>query len=181
MYNQSRVITFYFKLMQNEPGFPKQLLFMIIILVIAAVGALSFAFYSRSGSTLGDKVADVEGIFLKEDQELIENTIPDRIKFEVTGNEESKNYYLDWEKGMSVYGLLLEAETKFSDFEVGFETYEFSGVQKHFVTELNGISPDPSQQFWKFRINGEDASIGIDDYKPEPGDSLGFILDDVEG
>lgn len=96
------------------------------------------------------------------------------IDVEIAASEdEPTNYQASVEKGQTAFQMLenLSANT---NFEFTYDEYDF-GVM---ITSMRGITPDESH-FWKFQINGNDASVGVSDYEVQEGDEIKFVLDEI--
>lgn len=71
---------------------------------------------------------------------------------------------------------LLDVVEANNQINVELEQFDFGA----FISSVNGYSPDVSSEFWKLMINGEDAQVGISDYKLEHDDLLEIQLDEFD-
>ncbi|MEI7578798.1 MAG: DUF4430 domain-containing protein [bacterium] len=53
-----------------------------------------------------------------------------------------------------------------------------------FITNINAsikdFMPDIKDSFWKIKINGEDAQVGVTDITPQGGDKIEFLVEKVQ-
>jgi hypothetical protein len=58
------------------------------------------------------------------------------------------------------------------------ETEEFTGIGEY-VTRINGLLADSTENYWSFYVNGETAQVGAGDYVTKDGDQIEWRLEDV--
>ena len=145
--------------MQNKNA-RKIALLAAALITIAAITAVGYYFVSGKDS-------DTNNDAQTETQRAQVFTIP----VEVDG---VATYQASVQEGQSAFDALKNL-TDNSDFTFEYDEYDF-GVM---INSIKGITPS-SNQFWKFQINGEDAAVGVSDYKIKEGDSLRFVLDDIQ-
>jgi hypothetical protein len=76
-----------------------------------------------------------------------------------------------FEEGNTAYDLLLNARSQTSfDFEA--ERYDFG----YYVHTINGRRA-LNNEYWKFIINGEDATVQMEEYEVQTGDVLEFEIE----
>lgn len=91
----------------------------------------------------------------------------------LAGDESTQQSFTnDYIDGESAFSFLERTAKENSDFT--FEYEEFSlGM---FITTINGVKADSNSEFWSFKINGNDASVGVSDYILKNGDVISFEL-----
>ncbi len=72
--------------------------------------------------------------------------------------------------------LLIETLKRYnsesSTFKLEYTQYDFGA----FVTSLYGTTADSNTEFFSLQINGTESSVGVSDYKVQPGDKITFVL-----
>ncbi len=146
---------------------PFSIIFIATAVIIAVAGGGIFIYQSN----LQDQNTQVDEI--QEQDSAIEAEV---VTVSIDDGENQTNYSVDFQEGKYAYDVIKNLSEVEEDFSVEFQEFDFG----YFVVAINGNKPEVSEAFWKFVVNGEDASVGIGDYEVEAGDSLGFVLDQVE-
>ena len=94
-----------------------------------------------------------------------ENVLPETSVLEINGTR----YEGEVEKGESVYDFMnsLRAERK-----INFTEKNYTGMGK-FIDSLGGISGN-RKETWIYYVNGKKASVGVSNYKINPGDIVSW-------
>jgi len=94
-----------------------------------------------------------------------------QLMIEVQGKE-TKNYSVVFTSGQTLDQILNNLASKDSTFSYTTQTASFGA----FITTFNGTTADATKEFWSFKVNGEDSSVGISDFKPQNNDLIQFTL-----
>ncbi len=74
------------------------------------------------------------------------------------------------------------AEVSLQDVDKASEKIEVKTVESSLgaiITEVNGYKPT-SKEFWEFKVNGQQSSVGVSEYLLIPGDKLELALSSIE-
>ncbi|MBN1331707.1 DUF4430 domain-containing protein [Candidatus Dojkabacteria bacterium] len=134
------------------------------LVIIAALIGLGYYLISNSDSDTNDVQEEQQ-----EQQSDIANVFT--VPVEIT---DTATYQASVQEGQSAFDALNNL-TANSDFTFEYDEYDF-GVM---ISSIGGVTP-ASNQFWKFQINGEDAPVGVSDYELKEGDSLKFVIDEIQ-
>ncbi|MBD3280015.1 DUF4430 domain-containing protein [Candidatus Dojkabacteria bacterium] len=152
--------------MQNQNA--RKLALLAAALVILAAISGSIFYLTQSSDSSGDNDSDTQ----QEQQEGATDVLT--VDVEVDSLTSQSTYEASVQEGATAFDVLTNlAET--TDFRFAYDEFDF-GVM---ITSMVGTEPSDNQ-FWKFQINGEDASVGISDYQIKEGDSLKFVLDEIQ-
>ena len=87
-------------------------------------------------------------------------------------DQEPRNYLISFSEGQSLEQIL----NNFANNNNSFSYVSKSASFGTFITTFNGKEADSNKEFWNFRVNGADSSVGISDFKPQNSDQIEFIL-----
>jgi hypothetical protein len=141
---------------------------ILIIVVVVLVSLLGGVFLINQGNVQNQEPLDNEVQLEDQEAEVVQVVVND--------GENEQSYEVDFQADQSAYDVVKFLSENNEDFDVEFQEFDFG----YFIVAINGNKPEVSEAFWKFVVNGEDASVGITDYQVKPDDELKFELDQVE-
>lgn len=149
------------------------------IKVKAALWTFVIAFTVLGLLGLGSYLKNRESNDQDSSSDVLSATV-NQVTVEVKQDENNTTgYQIEFNENESVYDLLLRLQSKNVGFTVVSQEFDFDGQKSYFITTLNGVSPDPASQFWKFQVNGIDSSVGISDYFVNNEDTITFVIDNI--
>ncbi|MDQ5954713.1 MAG: hypothetical protein QG583_641 [Patescibacteria group bacterium] len=78
-------------------------------------------------------------------------------------------YESEINKEISVYDFMTQLKT---EGKITFKEKTYSGIGK-FIQEINGLKSD-GDNYWIYYVNGVEASIGVSNYKINPGNVVSW-------
>ena len=143
-----------------------------IITTVAFSWAYYFLYYESEQKS--DINAEVKG---KTDEESISKELIINVKSECENEEAlSSNVCYPFVEEETTFGLLNNLKDIDSNFYFDYKEYPGIGVM---ITSINGYTPDSNKAFWKFEVNGNDAQVGVSDYRVKQGDVLKFVVTEI--
>lgn len=134
---------------------------VVVILVFLTVNILS--------------TQDKSSILNSDNSQFITDNTNEIISFQLiidTGSKETKNYLVNFIPGQNLEEIMTSFSTNNNSFNFITKTESFGT----FITTINGIKADSTKEFWNFKINGSDSSVGITDFEPQNNDIILFTL-----
>lgn len=133
---------------------------------------------------LGIAIASVWVLFIKDDNS--KNTsddvgfvvsqpvsyLADYVQLEVNINGTQSVSNANIKKDEPLIETLKRYDTENTAFKLEYTQYDFGA----FVTSLYGTTADSNTEFFSLQINGAESSVGVSDYKVQPGDKITFVL-----
>lgn len=111
------------------------------------------------------------------DDEQILNVNTSELNIKVFVNEEDlvSEYQTNAFEGQSAFDMLKALDEQSEDFSFNYTEYDFGP----FVTTMNTLFPNENE-FIEFIVNGEQAAVGISDYKLKNNDEITFKKTKIE-
>jgi ABC-type lipoprotein release transport system permease subunit len=152
---------------------------VLCLAAIIAVTVVTFAFatFSERNDSNTDSSTDtasVQGVANNDSGGNSEDQQESRVYVDVNNGKQISKYVYEIEPNGEVNAkeLLTELEARGVDFAYETEETEIGS----FITTVNGTIADPNSEYWKIRVNGEDAQVGISELQLKQGDHLSLVI-----
>ncbi len=132
----------------------KQLTIGVLLLALLGLGGFSYFNNSNDQSPVNEV-----------DTQVVEQQ--ERSAIEIVPDGKSVSYDgVEGETALKTMSELTDVSTESSDFG-------------EFVTAINGLAADSTNEYWAFYVNGELASVGAGSYTSMQGDKIEWKLENL--
>jgi hypothetical protein len=116
---------------------------------------------------------------INEPAELISNNLSD-VGLIVTNNQDdnSVSYNVEFINQENLIDLMNRIQS--IDPTFSFESTELEDQTGRYITSINGIKPEPRNQYWEFSVNGVPSDLGPSLYTIKRGDRIKFAVVNVQ-
>jgi len=150
------------------------------------LGIITFGLMMISYNVGLDKGKEQEGNSNSDDNVLSENieVNPKEVYIDILNNcdeflserPDIKEYCISYQNEESAFTAMERLAEENDTFSFEYSDSDF-GI---FITGVNEYTAEVSTEFWSFLINDEMSIVGVSDYVVVDGDTLGFIVEELE-
>jgi len=164
--------------MGKNGGFIKSQLVWGVIVGVITFALMGGAYYL---GTKQSKDEEVKG----EVTEVTDREVEIAIRSDCSSYEEGHSevdgkivdkYCVSYSEGKSAFDFMKQLDEARDDYSFAYDESKF-GV---FITSINNYHPDIDTRFWGFLVNDEMSLVGVDGYKVNEGDNIGFKVEEVK-
>ena len=88
---------------------------------------------------------------------------------------EQLDYTTEYVPGENAYEMLVRIDAENDGLSFVFEEFSFG----KFLKTVNNIEADAERQYWMFKVNDGESSVGVEGYQLHDGDHLSLVLTEV--